>query len=511
MNVINKFLDTYNYKFKAGVFNPKDKDDLLLLENILDKLLKESSLSKKGLTSGYGNRNKFKDKDKYPTRGDRFKKKIEDKETFKLVSGEEIIIDKEASIKNGFNFDTYDGKLIGDDGKEYRLSAFEKTVELGGESKVSDDPLKPTVNTDIKEGLVVVMFNILKGGEKNLDVFNKDTFKDNITILLNSPNKYEGLDSGTSGAIEDLLNLVKGITIPPFKKDTTLLKIFNNPYSIAKVLNESYDSATADRGDLFDDIRNVAGTITGLPNDKWNPGDIYLVNKKIDFNKALKDAMSNANVQPINDLFVNEWGKTDKPLVSISLKEQKYQPGRAKTYLDKFGDKDKFNVSSDEELTEDQLKDEIERYRTSIKSSLSNQKNIKYEGDGWNGKFPKDKKNLESKHGAYKLFNFLLSDERASLLNLFSYGLSIDQDLFVNPTFWKLVGKENGSDASKYKYAAGTTTSMDPKKPITIIDRSSNNNIEVKGEILISDKGETRDEKVSKTFRTSGRGQVQIL
>ena len=75
MNVINKFLDTYNYKFKAGVFNPKDKDDLLLLENILDKLLKESSLSKKGLTSGYGNRNKFKDKDKYPTRGDRFKKK----------------------------------------------------------------------------------------------------------------------------------------------------------------------------------------------------------------------------------------------------------------------------------------------------------------------------------------------------------------------------------------------------------------------------------------------------
>ena len=104
------------------------------------------------------------------------------------------------------------------------------------------------------------MFNIFKGGEKNLDVFNKDTFKDNITILLNSPNKYEGLDSGTSGAIEDLLNLVKGITIPPFKKDTTLLKIFNNPYSIAKVLNESYDSATADRGDLFDGNRVLAPT-----------------------------------------------------------------------------------------------------------------------------------------------------------------------------------------------------------------------------------------------------------
>ena len=35
MNVIDKFLDTYNYKFKAGVFNPNDKDDLLLLEKII--------------------------------------------------------------------------------------------------------------------------------------------------------------------------------------------------------------------------------------------------------------------------------------------------------------------------------------------------------------------------------------------------------------------------------------------------------------------------------------------
>ena len=42
MDVINKFLETYNYKFKAGVFNPNDNDDLLLLERILESLnLKE--------------------------------------------------------------------------------------------------------------------------------------------------------------------------------------------------------------------------------------------------------------------------------------------------------------------------------------------------------------------------------------------------------------------------------------------------------------------------------------
>jgi hypothetical protein len=38
MDVITKFLDTYNYKFKAGVFNPNNNDDILLLEQILTQL-----------------------------------------------------------------------------------------------------------------------------------------------------------------------------------------------------------------------------------------------------------------------------------------------------------------------------------------------------------------------------------------------------------------------------------------------------------------------------------------
>ena len=50
------------------------------------------------------------------------------------------------------------------------------------------------------------------------------------------------------------------------------------------------------------------------------------------------------SIVPWNELFVNNWGDTDAPLVSISLKEEKYQPGRAKSYLKKFGDKSKFNL-----------------------------------------------------------------------------------------------------------------------------------------------------------------------
>ena len=91
MNVIDKFLDTYNYNFKAGVFNPNDKDDLLLLEKIIHEIEVEESQheedfkeianiiksQKEDLTDeednvvfsssdfdGYGDINKIKPKDK---------------------------------------------------------------------------------------------------------------------------------------------------------------------------------------------------------------------------------------------------------------------------------------------------------------------------------------------------------------------------------------------------------------------------------------------------------------
>ena len=38
----------------------------------------------------------------------------------------------------------------------------------------------------------------------------------------------------------------------------------------------------------------------------------------------------------INKLFVNDWGSTDAPLVSISLKQEKAQGGKAKSFLQKI-------------------------------------------------------------------------------------------------------------------------------------------------------------------------------
>ena len=100
------------------------------------------------------------------------------------------------------------------------------------------------------------------------------------------------------------------------------------------------------------------------------------------------------------------------------------------------------------------------------------------------------------------------------MLKLFAYGISLSQDDLVNPTFFKLVGKEDGSEASQYPYYAGATVALTPDSKITITDNSKNGNVQLNGEIDISSRHGNRSESAQKVFRTSGSGtkvKIQIL
>ena len=69
MDVINKFLDTYNYKFKAGVFNPNDKDeinkqsdaDFSAIDNNINSLDENSALKSDLLYRRGGSYERLKD------------------------------------------------------------------------------------------------------------------------------------------------------------------------------------------------------------------------------------------------------------------------------------------------------------------------------------------------------------------------------------------------------------------------------------------------------------------
>jgi hypothetical protein len=496
MSVFDKFFERYSYKFPKGYPDFTNKQDILVLENIFNEidLFEVSNLTKSELL-------KYKDR---PEK-DRISiliKKIQNNEELELVDGSTFIVDnKEEAIKNLQGEIPSTGvELINKDGQKIKTSKLRKTKEFGGKDAVSTDAKKPVVDTEVKESLVIVFYNILKEGG-NLKPFDAGNYVNNFKIIKSSTDKFNDVESSAQNKINQLFDLI-GNTTTPLSKTRSVL---NNPYSIALELYGDYPSARVNRGELFDTIRSTCSKITKLPADKWNPGDIYLVNSTPEL------PTETDSIVPWNELFVNEWGSTNAPLVSISLKEERYQPGRAKSYLEKFGEEVDYNMSKEEfEYTDDQYKKAIKKYRENIIDYFNNTQPVEKKGDGWEN-FPSDRKQLQTKYGAYKLLNLLAGKNDASLAGLFAFGLSIDKDARANPTFWKLIGKNNGSKASKIKYPAGVNTEMAEGEDIVILDNSTNGGFTISGILSKTDGDNTDTEPVKLSFRTTGPGQVQIV
>ena len=500
MDVFDKFFERYSYRFPKGYPDFTNKQDILILENILDEI---DLFEARTLSRANFNKKPSKGPFKATLRIDILIDKINKGEplTFddkEIVINKKVIKDLEDWRDSGYKSNSIElapGKTTSD---------LSKTEEFGGQPAVSTNTNNLKVGTDAKESLVIVFYNILKE-KKKLKPFTPESFKNNIKVIKSSSNLYNDVDDTIQGNIETLLNVMESYDTFSTKSKRKAESIFNNPYSIAVELYKGYPNAKTDRGELFNSIRLTCAGITGLPEDKWNPGDIYLVN----FSPKLPKEVD--SIVPWNKLFVNKWGDRDAPLVSVSLKEERYQPGRAKSYLEKFGEEVDYNMSKEEfEYTDDQYKKAIKKYRENIIDYFDNTQPIVKKGNGWED-FPSDRRQLQTKYGAYKLLNLLAGKNDASLAGLFAFGLSIDKDARANPTFWKLVGKNNGSQASRIKYAAGVNTEMAEGEDIVILDNSTNGGFTISGILLKTDGDNTDTEPVKLSFRTTGPGQVQIV
>ena len=248
-------------------------------------------------------------------------RKIENDEELELDNGGTIIVaNKEEALdalKKG-NIPRLGVPLEGTNGVKTTTSKLKKNVEFGTSKTAAGttDAKSPVVDTDTKEALVIVMCNILKEGG-NLVPFDKEPYANNFKIINNSTNKFQDVEDKEKAKIEELFNLVGGSTNPLAK----LRAVLNNPYSIAVDILKSYPNPRFNRGETLNKIRTECSKITGLPADKWNPGDIYLVNTEPTL------PTDTDSIVPWNKLFVNNWGDTDAPLVSISLKEENINQG----------------------------------------------------------------------------------------------------------------------------------------------------------------------------------------
>ena len=499
---LDELLLEWSYRSERGYPSLDNPSDIFILENLLEKLklpsnevinkLGEATLSPAQLLK----RNNI----------EVFLNKIKNNDEFTLKDGSTAVIDADASsnainILKSRNVEGQRIRFTDTNGNILSLSLFEKTIEFGGAEKVSTIIESLKVRTDVKESLVILMCNIISNGD-SLKPFNPDSFDSNMNIIKSSSNKFIDIEGDVQGYMEILFNIMETYKEFPTKSKRKSEAIFNNPYSIAEEILKSYSNPRFNRGDIFNKIRSVCSKIVILDKDKWNPGDIYLVN----YEPTLPTETD--SIVPWNDLFVNNWGDTDKPLVSISLKEEKYQPGRAKSYLTKFGSKVEYDLDKEElEWDKEKYKIEIYKLRESVSKLIENggtgaPNEVIKQGDGWKGKYSEDRAKLQGTYGAYKLLEFILNHPDASIAGLFAYGQSISGIPSANPTFFKLVGGNKGALTKNEKYPGGSNTDLSIDEPITIIDTTTSANITVKGKLDIIKDGEIeRTEDVSKTFR----------
>ena len=512
-SVFDKFFERYSYKFPKGYPDFTNKQDILILENILDEigLFEVTDEDSKDLPDVI----------------------IQLKSDIQAISG----LDNVTTVKKagGRNYSFYI-KGVGDRDRKERREVGKKIIQglpknyIIGDNNFNDETVGPEFNvtigdvkykinvkglgsspfdtdTDQKEGLVILMYNILKAG-KDLKPFNSDTISSNVDILSESIDLTEGMDQKAASAISNYLKILNASDLEDFPSNK--LKNLNNPYSIALKIDDDYPGQKVIRNNLFDQIRAMGSQLCKMPADKWNPGDIY-----VELNKP--GSIPN-NLEDLNGLFVNSWGDTDHDLVSISLKESSSQPGRAKSYYKNFRDDDDKLRDKEYNLTSDELKWDLE---TTKENAIAQQekflelvkgKGIKTSGDGWDT-VPEEERALRATYGSFKLINFLLDNSkrenpRDAILDLVSYGLSLSG---VNPTFFKLRGTNDGSPSSDPTiFPAGSTTdnNIDPE----IFNTSKAGGFELRTTIDTVQGGEVTDTKKYKhRFRTSGGNQISIV
>tara|TARA_Y100001963_G_scaffold74145_1_gene103061 strand:+ start:129 stop:1670 length:1542 start_codon:yes stop_codon:yes gene_type:complete len=511
---LDELLLEWSYRSERGYPSLDNPSDVSVLKTILERLdLPVDEIIDK-LPEGLSPQDLRKPASFGPfvgqTRAEILIRKIENDEPLELQAGGSILVANKKEVIDALKGTISKSiPLTGTKGEISSTNKLKKTIELGTSKAAAGttDARDPVVDTDTKEELVIVMYNILKENGKLTNFNDNKDYINNFKIINNSTTKYQDVGDKAKGKIEELFNLIGGLEKPL----TKVKHVLNNPYSIAKEILKTYPNARFERDEVFDAIRLKCSGITGLPADKWNPGDVYIVNSEPNI-----EDLDDDSIVPWNELFVNTWGATDAPLVSVSLKEEKHQLGRAKSYLNKYANnKQEFNIAAKDlaALSTKELEDGIRNYRNQVRQAIKEEGfKVEYTGDGWEN-FPTKESQLRAKYGSYKLLNFLLNKSNdASIIGLFAYGLSIDRDERANPTFFKLVGGNKGEMKKKVKYPAGVNSEMDEDTPIVMEDRATNGNIKISGTIIKTD-GDDFEEKEDtfKVLRMSGAGQIQIV
>lgn len=286
--IFDNFFRKFSYKFDKGYPDLNNEQDTLMLELLISTLIEEPfliyevNLSPTQLIKPYHSGHEFYGQ--YKDRGERFLEKINNGETFELINGKSIIVDKEKSnegidlLKNK----SY-AKLAGvkkyfydKEGNAYSLSNFEKTEEFGSGTGMGAG----SAQTDVQESsqclVNALSYKLKKGNLTSEDLTTPNFIKVKQWAITSTP--FEEMVKFITSAT--------GWTNTFVATANTLYKNYSNP------------NLTFHRGSDFVKKIEAAFAVAKkkkgltLNKDKWNPADIWMVDKsilEIEFKTELED------------------------------------------------------------------------------------------------------------------------------------------------------------------------------------------------------------------------------
>ncbi len=461
MDNITKYLNRIAYKFPKGYPDMNNDQDVLLLETMVSEILGESIiLENQELISLI--RSNIKDYGELETSG---------RDTIKLIFSDipnrggqsdsmrkdvydelKLLVDKEESLSNYRKIATgssLGSVIINVDGKDYKL------IVKGASNEAASD-------TDVKEALVSLFYTT------DIDSpFNKENYEERVNQLI------EIAEDGIPGESNSASNkVVVYLSATSDDNKASNVAFINQPLSSALAIKEVYPGQKLIRTGLFDSIRSKAQSLTGLPADKWCPGDLYVQLGSVSLTE-------DDNIELINDLFNDEWGGDVKPLTAVSLKQADAQGGKAKALLNKYA-----SAKSDYNLTKDEIDFDnqgyingIKRLRDSISKLVGGNENIEYDIES--GDLKDETRFLRGKYAALKSIEFLFRQFQAdevdeAIVALVGFALSLTG---VNPTFFKVTGQKSGAPGKVDKFERGQNIILynvdGDYEPIKIEDTSS--------------------------------------
>ena len=500
MDVLDKFFIKYSYKFDKGYPDMNDEQDVLLLEAILNEIVgKKIILENQDLVSlikanikDYGDLTSsgkttlkltFSD---IPSTGNQSKNLRND--AYREL---ESLVDKEESLSN-YRKETGGSSLgsakVNFNGKDYTLI-------------IKGTPGEDSADTDVKEALVSLFY------VTNIDTpFTKENYDERVNQLI--PIVEKGIPGESSNASNKVLIYLKSTDSSKNK----YIKFINQPFSSALAIKEAYPGEKLIRDGLFTQAKSLGQQLSGYPSDKHNPGDLF-----VDLGGANFDNIE--TLESLNDLFVDSWGgKTNErgekaSFVSISLKQEEAQGGKAKALLQKYTKvKSDYNLSKEEQkYTPDEFREGIKDLRSKVQSLVGDNDNIIYNFKEGN----LEDKRVQGKYAALKAIEFLFRifpNQKVddAVVALAGFALSLTG---VNPTFFKLKGKSDGSPASVETFKRGenidlyddTNNNLDP---IIIEDTPEFGGLKIK--FLIKKGGEIYSVAINARNNGNTQGTLEI-